>query len=253
MKSFLRMLISRTASRFGFVLKRKRPGKKRQYDKGNKSFLDVDLMQALHGRNIYDGFDHTCYDYDPAGWGGTSEAFAEVISKHKPKFIVEVGSWKGSSAITMANILAAQGGGKILCIDTWLGAIEFWENQDDPERFQSLKCKNGFPQVYFSFLANICHAGHQNTIIPFPIHSSSGALWLMRQGLEPDMVYIDASHEEDDVYQDLMDFYHLLKRGGILLGDDWNWPGVRSAVEKFAGENRIQTTLLKDKWLITKI
>jgi predicted O-methyltransferase YrrM len=209
-------------------------------------------MSALHGGCIYEGFDYLSHPYDPAGWGGTSPVFSLLITEHKPSFIIEVGSWKGSSAITMANLLAEQGGGTILCVDTWLGAIEFWENQADLDRFQALRCQHGYPQVYYTFLANVCHAKHQETIVPFPIHSSSAALWLLRHGLVADMVYIDASHEEEDVYQDLADYFQLLKPGGILFGDDWNWPGVQSAVKRFASESRLRISPSYDKWIIQK-
>ena len=152
----------------------------------------------------------------------------------------------------MADLLKAQGGGLILCIDTWLGAIEFWTNQADPERYQALDCRHGYPQVYYHFLANVCHAGHQDRIVPFPIHSASGALWLLQHGLAADMIYIDASHEEDDVYQDLLDYYALVRPGGILFGDDWDWPGVQAAVLRFARENRLRIEPCHDKWVVQK-
>lgn len=147
---------------------------------------------------------------------------------------------------------APAGRGKILCIDTWLGAIEFWENQSDPERFQALQCKHGYPTVYFNFLANVCHAGLQDVIIPFPLHSSSAALWLMRHGLTSKMIYIDASHEEDDVYQDLIDYYQITAPGGVIFGDDWNWAGVKSAVTRFAGERGLRVSNAENNWIIRR-
>ena len=119
------------------------------------------------------------------------------------KFIIEVGSWKGASAVTMADALKAEGlDGRILCVDTWLGALEFWSDQSDPQRFRALECKHGFPSVYYRFLANICHRGHQQRIVPFPLPSTAAALWLMRTDLRADLIYLDGSHEEEDVYQD---------------------------------------------------
>ncbi len=237
--------------RMGYVLRRRREGV-RQRDGGVRRVIGAgDLMMALHGGDIYRGFDYAAHPNNPSGWGGESPAFSEIIRRCRPKFIVEVGSWLGSSAITMANALGDSGGGTILCIDTWLGALEFWEDQADPERFQALACRHGFPQVYFGFLANVCHAGHQERIVPFPIHSSGGALWLLRQGLKADLIYIDASHEEEDVYQDLLDFAPLVRKEGILFGDDWAWSGVRAAVERFAAGEGLAIEHLHDKWLLT--
>jgi Methyltransferase domain len=207
-------------------------------------------MEALHGKDIYEGFDFGSYLDNPQGWGSDSPAFGKLIDELKPSFIIEVGTWKGGSAITMGKHLKRNDGGKILCIDTWLGAIEFWENQSDPERYQALRCHHGYPQVYFDFLANVCHAGLQNAVIPFPIHSASAALWLMRHGIKAKMIYIDASHEEDDVYQDLLDYHEIILPGGVLFGDDWAWAGVQSAVTRFAREQRKAISHLDDKWVI---
>lgn len=235
-------------------MKRRRTGISRADGKVLTNLSPADLMTALHGGSVYDGFDFQSYPDDPAGWGGTSPAFSELITENRPKFIIEVGTWKGSSAITMANLLAKQGDDCIvLCIDTLLGAIEFWCNQADPARWQALRCKHGYPQVYYDFLANVCHSGHQNRIVPFPIHSASGAFWLLQYGLVADMIYIDASHEEEDVYQDMNDFYALLRSGGVIFGDDWHWPGVKAAVSRFAKENRLKIQMLQDKWAIKKV
>jgi hypothetical protein len=249
----LKEILHKLAGRFGYVVKRRRTAITRGGGSALANLSPADLMTALHGGSIYEGFDFQAYPNDPAGWGGTSPAFSELIAAHRPKFIIEVGSWKGSSAITMANLLAEQGNdGIILCIDTWLGAIEFWCNQADPERWQALRCKHGYPQVYYDFLANVCHAGHQERIVPFPIHSSSGAFWLLQYGIVADMIYIDASHEDEDVYQDMNDYYALVRSGGILFGDDWSWPGVKSAVSRFAKENRLEIEMVHDKWVIRK-
>ncbi len=37
---------------------------------------------------------------------------------------------------------------------------------------------------------------------------------MMRHGVTSKMIYIDASHEEDDVYQDLLDYYPTNRAGG---------------------------------------
>jgi hypothetical protein len=151
----------------------------------------------------------------------------------------------------MANALKAEGiNGKILCIDTWLGALEFWSDQTDPKRFLALECKNGYPSGYYRFLANVCHAGHQSRIVPFPLPSSAAALWLMRTDLRADLIYVDASHEEEDVYQDLIDYGTLLKPGGKMFGDDWTWSGVRAAVEQYARENKLSIRHLHDVWIL---
>lgn len=53
-----------------------------------------------------------------------------------------------------------------------------------------------------------------------------------------DWIYIDASHDYDDVKRDLNDYYPKIKSGGWIAGDDYGrrgvWQhGVKRAVEEF--------------------
>jgi hypothetical protein len=244
--------LRRLAAQFGYSIKKRRSGIRRDTNGTSIAVTPENLMSAIHGQDIYQAFPYHDYPFDAHGWGGESPAFANLIEELKPNFIIEVGSWKGASALSMATCLEKQGSGSILCIDTWLGALEFWQDQTDKQRFQSLNCKHGFPHVFYQFLANICHQGHQSRIVPFPMTSASAALWLMSYSVTADLIYIDASHEEEDVYQDLMDFFHLTNSGGVLFGDDWSWSGVRAAVERFASENLLRIEHLHDKWLLRK-
>ena len=142
--------------------------------------------------------------------------------------------------------------GTILCIDTWLGALEFWTDPTDPERYGSLRLGHGWPTVYYQFLANVCHRGFQHRIVPFPQTSAIGALWLRYYGLRGDLIYLDGSHEEEDVYQDVLDYWEVLAPGGTLFGDDWSWDGVRLAVERFALEQGVSVAFVADKWVLQK-
>ena len=236
--------------RFGFVLKRRRVAVRRA-SSARGQLQPADLMEAIHGRDVYRGFDYRNSERNPAGWGSTSPAFTELIRQIRPALIVEVGSWKGASAIHMAECAAEEGlPTKILCIDTWLGALEFRMDRDDPERFRALECRHGYPQVYYRFLANVCHAGHEKRIVPFPLDSASAALWLMAHGVRAGLIYIDASHEEEAVYQDLLDYREVLAPGGKIFGDDWAWASVRAAVSSFAKDHGLAVTLLHDKWIL---
>jgi predicted O-methyltransferase YrrM len=66
------------------------------------------------------------------------------------------------------------------------------------------------------------------------------------------MIYVDASHEEEDVYQDLVSYWDLVRPGGVLFGDDWTWDGVRLAVQRFADEQGIVIRHRHDKWELRK-
>ena len=172
----------------------------------------------------------------------------------KPRLIIEVGTWKGASALEMAaRTRDLELNTQIVCVDTWLGALEFWTNHADPERFLSLQLRNGYPSVYYQFLANVCHRGFQDRIIPFPQTASIAALWFRQFGIKADLIYLDGSHEEEDVYQDHGNYWEILTDKGILFGDDYDWDGVRLAVERFAKEEKKKIEFLSDKWLLRKV
>ncbi|MFT5404193.1 MAG: putative O-methyltransferase YrrM [Verrucomicrobiales bacterium] len=237
----------------GYSIKRLKPAKQHATpDMAERA--ELSLLPLLHAVDPYEDFDHTAYPNDPVGWGSDSTAFEKLIANAQHiELIVEVGTWKGGSAITMAKALQAHNSSAtILCIDTWLGALEFWQNHQDSARYGSLNLKNGYPSVYYQFLANVCYAGHQARIVPFPQTSATAALFLRTHGIQSSLIYIDGSHEEEDVYQDLFDYWPILSSGGIIFGDDYTWDGVRLAVSRFAKEKRLQIAFEADKWMLTK-
>ena len=195
----------------------------------------TDYKKIIHGgKDPYEGFDHTKYELDLQGWCNP-EFFKKMIKKHRPKTIIEVGTWKGKSAIAMAEALKSEGlkDSKIICVDTFLGATEFIAKEDeDPKR--GLRRVNGYPTIYYQFMANVVKTGHQDMIIPFPQTSTNAARFFSYGSDEFDMIFIDGSHEYDDVVDDLDNWSALLRDGGVLCGDDYceYWDGVRQAVDE---------------------
>lgn len=179
-----------------------------------------------------DGFNSTAWPDDRQGWGSTAPIFQRLIARVRPRLIVEVGTWKGASALHMAACCDALDlDCPIVCVDTWLGAGEFIGVPfGDAER--GLRSIYGWPQVYYQFLANVVTAGQQDRIIPFPQTSLIAARWLYQQGVRADLIYIDGSHDAADVTADIAAYSKLLSGRGVLFGDDFDcWPDVRRAVQ----------------------
>ncbi len=181
--------------------------------------------------SIYEGFSPLPKKIE--GWNGESSIFDELISKVRPRHIIEVGTWLGQSALTMAKSVKRHGlQTRITCIDTWLGALEFWGDMKHTSD-RDLRLLYGYPQVYYQFLSNVVHEGMQDTILPFPCTSSIAARHLKKQGVQAELIYIDGSHDYDDVMSDLASYFPLVAPGGIMFGDDFGWPGVARAVVAF--------------------
>lgn len=188
-----------------------------------------------------------------------SNFFDELISKIKPKTIMEIGSWKGASAFTMCkSIKKNKLNTKIFCIDTWLGAIEFidktrgWLTNENFIKERNLVKKNGYPQVYYQFLSNVVHSENQDIIIPFPNTSLIASRYFKHNGIKADLVYIDGSHDYFDVYHDILNYSELLLENGLIFGDDYHWADVKKAVIDFASLKNKKIEIYENNFWVLK-
>lgn len=176
---------------------------------------------------------------DLRGWNYDHPIFDQLVEETRPKTIIEVGTWKGMSAFRMARACDRLGlDTKIYCVDTWLGSLEFMEEGGD----RDLMLRYGYPQVYYQFLSNVIHEGHEARIIPVSQTSLIAARWFKKKEIKADLIYIDGSHEFEDVVNDLTAYYPLLSdERGIMFGDDYDhWPGVKEATYWFFSNETFQ-------------
>lgn len=211
-----------------------------------------DIMAKLyHGHNPY-------ANYPTRDWAGTwygdpgaqRQMFKTAIDRSCPGLIVEVGSFVGESAIFMAQHLrATQREAVILCIDTWYGGIDHWE-----KAYEKLRFHFGRPSLYYQFMGNVIARGFSDMIIPLSLDSINGARLLKLFGIVPNMVYVDASHEEGDAVRDYEAYWSLLPKGGVLLVDDltgW-FPGVVKDFDKFIKLSSLNPTIEGEKGMVVK-
>jgi len=211
-------------------------------------------LSDLHATNPYTGFNVKKYPQNVDGWGSDAPIFDELVERVRPSLIIEIGSWKGASAIHMADASKKIGlDTAIVCVDTWLGSLEMWTDQSDPSRYGSLGLKHGYPQLYYQFLANVVRAGHQDCIIPFPTTSLIGARWFGKRSIQADLIYIDASHDYDDVLADMRAYWPLVRPGGVLFGDDrLTFIDVDRALTTFSREIGVQPIADERFWQLHK-
>jgi predicted O-methyltransferase YrrM len=211
------------------------------------------VRDLLFEKSPYDKFDPRPYPGDLQGWGSDHPVLVESIQILRPARICEVGSWKGRSAINMARaVKALRLTTEIVCVDTWLGSPEHWLRQD-PEWYASLQIRNGMPQLYYTFLANVVRAKVTDVITPFPTTSDNAAAVFSALGTRFDLIYIDAAHEYEPAKRDISTYYDLLADDGLLIGDDYLvWPGVTEAANAFAHERNLRLIGVQGKFLIPK-
>ena len=178
-------------------------------------------------------------DVDIQGWSGSVHPWLmETIRELKPALIVEVGVWKGASVLHMADELRHHGG-VILAVDTWLGSFEHWVGDE------RLPLLDGRSALYDVFLRNVAAAGVQDHVVPLPLDSVNAAMVCRMLDLRPDMVHLDAAHDERSVATDLGMWWSLLRDGGVMIIDDYDasgnvWPSVRTVVDAFAAHHGLE-------------
>ena len=203
-------------------------------------------------KKIYKGYDPylglQMLDGDMQGWASESAVFEDVIKEIQPKLIIEVGTWKGASAIHMAKTcLKYYTDFEIVCVDTFLGSVEHWMGD------QGLLMKNainGRPNIYQQFLSNVVENKLQDYITPFPIDSLNGAEVLKRHDIFADLIYIDAGHEYRSARTDFIVYSDLLRDGGYMLGDDWQYQPIKDAAnDSFSADKIIEKSNDKFLWI----
>ena len=210
------------------------------------------LVEKLFGTNVYEKPSRD-FPIDMQGWNSRHKAFSEVISRYKPKVIVDVGVWKGLSTIHMAKLLHdLKINGCVIAVDTFLGAPEHWNRNRPDNIFASLRMENGFPQLYYQFLSNVISSGYKDYVVPMPQTSDNAVTILKQNRIRPDFVHVDAAHEYDAVLRDTKMYFELLKPGGILMGDDFTWKGVKQAATEFAETNGLELIVDHPKWILHK-
>lgn len=146
----------------------------------------------------------------------------KLIKENKVEIVIELGSWLGKSAISMAQYLPEHG--KLYAVDHWNGSIE---------HFSDSSLTHILPKLYEQFLSNIIQKKLCHKIIPIRAAGNDAAI-RMRGIVIADLIYIDGSHDEISVTKDLNAWYPLLRPGGVFCGDDYYGEGVQTAVHKFA-------------------
>ena len=165
--------------------------------------------------------------FDGQGWFHNAVALGALIDEIQPKVVIEVGSWLGQSTRWIANQCLVYHSNlrdvRVLAVDTWRGSPQESVHMQDPR----------LPTLFQRFLSNTIHAGLQDVIVPIRMESTEASQALK---VEADLIYIDAAHDEDSVYDDIMNWFCKLKPGGVMCGDDITWPSVERAVRRAAAD-----------------
>lgn len=154
------------------------------------------------------------------GWFNCPDLYSSMVNRAVDGAeFVEIGCWKGKSSSYMAEKIQLSGKKiKFNCVDTWRGTTTESHHQQDPD-------------VVNDRLMEVFH----NNMSPFAglynaIRTTSLEAAKMFADKSLDFVYIDASHEYQDVKDDINAWLPKVKPGGVIAGDDFNSAQVSKAV-----------------------
>lgn len=188
--------------------------------------------------------EHFCQNIH--GWCNFYDLYSKMLDKLPNNFsFAEIGVWKGRSlAYFVVESIKRNKQGHIYAIDHWLGSKEHL-NQQDPSFEPSLV---GNPDgLYELFLNNVSPIRDKINIIREQSVEASKQF----DDLSLDAIFIDASHEYEDVLKDLEAWYPKKKEQGFFCGHDYDWPGVKKAVDEFSSNRSLLAMpISQTSWII---
>ena len=123
----------------------------------------------------------------------------------KARSIVEIGSWSGRSARAFADNTP----GLVFCVDTWA------DNAYGSAPAE-MTCHQEW--LWNEFEKNV---GHLNHVIAWRMNSLEAAAKFAGNGFKFDLIFIDASHNYEDVVADINAWRPLLTPDGVFCGHDY--------------------------------
>ena len=157
--------------------------------------------------------------------------------------IVEVGSYKGRST----RALADNADGVVYAFDDWHGPRErlYVNGEEIYPDFSTLftEFQLNLADHLTDYKVKIIQGNHGDTSVIPPE--------FLRGHLEerPDMVFIDGSHDYDQVKRDLLIWRARLRPGGLMCGHDSSWTDVFRAVNEIY-PNQWEQVPLTDIWRV---
>ncbi|MCW5312687.1 class I SAM-dependent methyltransferase [Nostoc sp. KVJ3] len=131
---------------------------------------------------------------------------------NQPKInVLEIGSWEGMSACWLLDNILTHESSRITCIDTFEGSVEHKFEYDD----------NYIKSVAERFDFNISQTNASEKVIK--IIGDSQDVMRSLPFNNYDILYIDGSHLASDVLTDAVLGWRLVKVGGIIIFDDYDF------------------------------
>lgn len=146
------------------------------------------------------------------------EHLIPLMSERK-KFL-EIGAFEGRATVWMIENMM-EDGGEIVCIDTWQGGEEHINGEMNNAKanfnHNILAVREKFPNRNVTAIEGLSHQW-----LPALIQDNQAF----------DFIYIDGSHIAKDVMTDACMAWPMLKKGGVIVFDDYMWGDPRDVLHR---------------------
>jgi predicted O-methyltransferase YrrM len=140
-----------------------------------------------------------------------SDVLRDLILAEKPGTVIEIGLAYGSSALAIAEALAAAGPHQARHV-----IVDAYQQQ-----FHG----SGWAAITGAGLTVLCSLVQERSQIALPR--------LLADGFTADAAFVDGSHIFHNVFVDLFYLRELVRRGGLVILDDCSYPSVATAARYF--------------------
>ncbi len=136
----------------------------------------------------------------------------EPIAGHVNIRALEIGSFEGLSTMWFLNTILTHPTSRITCVDTFEGSPEHTDTVDTTNLFDR------FSTNLEEYKNEARVSVFRNTSYQFFLENAAS----MQNTY--DFIYIDGSHKASDVLTDAIFSFYMVKKGGYLIFDDYEWP-----------------------------
>jgi hypothetical protein len=215
-------------------------------------WLDTEAQQALRGFMIelpefLIGKYRFTVDYFSNNIGVWKQTLARFAHKADLNFL-EIGSFEGRSACWLLENILTSDSSKLTCIDTFDFAGQGVTLLQD-EGSESMSIEERFDY-------NIKLAGRSNNVRKIVGYSRDALRNLPLSSF--DFIYIDGAHMANNVLEDAVLSWPLLRNGGLLTFDDYGWEGhpnllfrPKVAVDAFLAIYKLHYRLVHKDYQVT--
>lgn len=161
------------------------------------------------------------------------DLYRAAVERVSSGTFVEIGAWFGLSTSTMAKFIRDSGKPiKFYAVDIFKGT----EGNGYLQGLMGVWTSEQQRQKYDKYTHD---QGVQNYIETLSMTSVEASKLFEDQSV--DFIFIDGSHEYQDVKNDIEAWFPKIKIGGIMAGHDYNAWEVQKAVNEFFSESKIET------------